>query len=74
MGNQGKHIVVTHVPPTTIKGKASDPLPCWKLAYASERDALTAPCRKPMRAYHCVLCGAWHRTERVQKKRRSITK
>ncbi len=57
----------------SIKGKVSDPLPCWKVRYESERAALSVASDLPIRAYRCMLCGAWHRTENVRRKK-GVTK
>lgn len=56
------------MPPLELKGPISEPLPCWKIAFVSERAATEAPSARPMRAYHCPICRAWHRTERITKR------
>ncbi len=53
------------VTPPEIKGPDSEPLGCWKRRFATQAAAQGAPSSRPMRAYHCVLCDSWHRTEKL---------
>lgn len=60
------------MPPLELNGPISEPLPCPKRRFESEREALTAP-RPPMApplfAYRCNLCRGWHRTEQRHRRK-----